>query len=135
MSGQRFFYGNLMVTGIDILKDYADWLFRIFAETSSEIDVSGYDSYHKRVYGFLSEQIILTYILKNGLSCFEAPVGLSEQKAETATLIRQLKDLLDLGKRAEAKSLLTDTLKKRPDLLAENADTEGSLKKLLQSLR
>lgn len=135
MSGQRFFYGNLMVTGIDILKDYADWLFRIFAEASSEIDVSGYDAYHKRVYGFLSEQMLLTYILKNGLSCFEAPVGLSEQKAETAMLIRQLKDLLDLGKREEAKSLLTDTLKKRPDLLAENADTEGSLKKLLQSLR
>lgn len=135
MSGHRFFYGNLMVTGLDILKDYADWLFHIFAEASKEIDVSSYDAYHKRVYGFLSEQMILTYIMKNGLSYHEVPVGLSEQKAETAMLIDQLNNLLNHGKRAEAKSLLQDTLKKRPDLLAENADTEGTLKKLLQRLQ
>lgn len=135
MSGQRFFYGNLMVTGLDLLKDYADWLFHIFTEASKEIDVSGYDAYHKRVYGFLSEQMILTYIMKNGLSYYEVPVGLSEQKAETAMLIGQLNELLDCGKRAEAKSLLKDTLKKRPDLLAENADTESTLKKLLQRLQ
>lgn len=135
MSGQRFFYGNLMVTGLDILKDYSDWLFHIFSEASKEIDVSGYDAYHKRVYGFLSEQMILTYILKNGLSYYEVPVGLSEQKAETAMLIEQLNALLDRGKQNEAKTLLTDALKKRPDLLADNADTEGTLKKLLQNLQ
>lgn len=135
MSGHRFFYGNLMVTGLDILKDYADWLFHIFSEASKEIDVSGYDAYHKRVYGFLSEQMILTYILKNGLSYYEVPVGLSEQKAETAMLIEQLNGLLDRGKQNEAKTLLTDALKKRPDLLADNADTEGALKKLLKDLQ
>lgn len=135
MSGQRFFYGNLMVTSLDILKDYADWLFHIFSAASAEIDVSNYDAYHKRVYGFLSEQMIMIYIMKNGLSYHEVPVGLSEQKAETAMLINQLKELLDRGKRTEASSLLMDTLKKRPDLLADNADTEGELKQLLQSLR
>lgn len=135
MSGQQFFYGNLMVTGLDILKDYAHWLFHIFSEASKEIDVSGYDAYHKRVYGFLSEQMILTYILKNGLSYYEVPVGLSEQKAETAMLIEQLNGLLDRGKQNEAKTLLTDALKKRPDLLADNADTEGTLKKLLKDLQ
>lgn len=92
--------------------DYADRLFHISKAASAVIDVNSYDAYHKRVYGFLSEQ-----------------------KAETTMLIKQHKELLDRGKRTDASSLLMDTLKKRPDLLADNTDTEGVLKKLLQSLR
>lgn len=64
-----------------------------------------YDAYHKRVYGFPSEQMILISIMKNGLSYYEVPVDADRY------------------------------LKKRPDLLADNADTEGTLKKLLQDLR
>ncbi len=135
MSGQTFFYGNLMVTGLDILKDYAKWLFDIFTEASREIDVSDYDAYHKRIYGFLSEQMILIYIMKNGLSYYEVPVGLSGQKAETVMMIERIRELLDHGKHEEAKSLLRNTLKERPDLLADNADTEGTLKALFQRLR
>lgn len=134
MSGHRFFYGNLMVTSLDILKAYANWLFQIFAEASEEIDVSGYDAYHRRIYGFLSEQMISVFIMANGLNYCEVPVGLSGQKAETEMLTEQVNTLLDCNKTAAAIQLLEKTLRERPDLLADNADTQKELKRLCEKL-
>ena len=44
--------------------------------------------------------------MKNGLSYYEVPVGLSGKKAETVMMIERIRELLDHGKREEAKSLL-----------------------------
>lgn len=86
MKGNIYYGGNLMVTSLPVLKAYAEWLFSIFAEAGEEIDVRGYDDYHKRIYGFLSEQMFYVFLLANGLTFCEVPVGISTKKAETKAL-------------------------------------------------
>lgn len=134
MNGSIFFSGNLMIAGRNVLKAYAEWLFTIFAEASEKIDVSGYDSYHRRVYGFLSEQMLYVYMKVYGLSYRELPVGISQEKAETRELKDQLTRLLTEGKRVEAKKCLQQALAVRPDLLLAGSDVYGELQKLAEQV-
>ncbi len=135
MSGKIFYSGNLMVTSLPILKAYAEWLFCIFGEAAEEIDVTGFDDYHKRVYGFLSEQMLYIYMLTNHLTYREVKVGISEEKAETRELKEKLQTMLAAGDRKAAKNLFFQRLEERPDLLLEGSDVYGELHKIYEELR
>ena len=135
MSGDIYYWGNLMVTCAEIMKRYAEWLFTIFAEASEEIDVSKYDDYHKRVYGFLSEQMFYVYALKNELKLTEIPVGVSSVKAETQTIIEEIKELMKNGKLSEARETLKTQLKNRPDLLLPGSDLNSELEEICKNLK
>lgn len=134
MNGTVYYWGNLVVTHLSILKAYAEWLFQIFVEASDEIDVSGYDDYHKRVYGFLSEQMFYVFALANDLNCCEAAVGVSEEKAETKELKEKLKQLMGENRMEEARRLFDEQLKVRPDLLLPGSDVNGELHAIYRQL-
>ncbi len=134
MEGTIYYWGNLVVTSLPILRSYAEWLFNIFVEASEEIDVSGYDDYHRRVYGFLSEQMFYVFALANGLNCCETAVGVSEEKAETRALRERLEGLIGEQKVREARELLAAQLKLRPDLLLSGSDVTGELQDLYRRL-
>lgn len=134
MESSIYYWGNLIVTSLPVLKAYAEWLFNIFVEASEEIDVSGYDDYHKRVYGFLSEQMFYVFALTNNLSCCEVMAGFSGEKAETKALKEQLKCLLADNRREDAARLFDQSLKKRPDLLLPGSDINGELQKIYKEL-
>lgn len=135
MRGTKFFGGNLMVAGLSILKSYANWLFTIFMDAFDKIDVSGYDEYHKRVFGFLSEQMLYVYMTANQLSYCEVKVGYSGEKAETKQLADRLKKLMKRGEMEEAASLFDRTLERRPDLLLAGSDLHGELREIYNSLK
>lgn len=134
MSGTTYYGGNLVVTRLSVLKAYAEWLFNIFAEASDEIDVSGYDNYHRRVYGFLSEQMFYVFALANGLRLCEMTVGISEEKAETRELKERLKQLMEENRMEQARELFDAQLKIRPDLLLPGSDINGELEALYRQL-
>ena len=122
------YVGNLFVAPRDLFCAYCEWLFSIFFAMESRIDTSGYDDYHKRLFGFLSEQLLIVWIKHNHLSYYETPFGLSQEKAETIELKEQLredfkaKDILGAYKR------LCDTLDRRPDLLLDMSDFNQELR-------
>ncbi len=130
MNGTVFYYGNLVVTSRKILSAYAEWLFTIFVEAGEEIDVSGYDNYHKRVYGFLSEQMFYVFAMANRLKLREVSVGVSAEKAETKELKEMLRKLIAEDQIKEAKALLEQSLKARPDLLLPGSDVHHELRDL-----
>lgn len=134
MAGNIFYSGNLCVMSLSLLKAYTEWLFTLFAEASAEIDVSGYDAYHRRVYGFLSEQMLYVFILKNGLSYIELPVGILGEKAETVMLKKELADLIANGRLEEAQILFESRMKERPDVLLPGSDVSGELRLTYQIL-
>lgn len=134
MSGRIFYWGNLVVTSLEILKAYAEWLFTIFLEAGEEIDVSGYDAYHKRVYGFLSEQMFYVFAMANNLRLSEASVGVSSEKAETGELKNMLKRMMEEGKQKEALELMEESLKNRPDLLLQGSDVNEELGAIYRTL-
>ena len=135
MNGDKYYWGNLVVTRLSVLKSYAEWLFNIFAEAGENINVQEYDSYHRRVYGFLSEQMFYVYALTKDLKLKEVSVGISDEKAETKELVSALDDLISNRRVEEAKSLLNKWLKDRPDIMFDNADPKHRLRDIYDKLQ
>ena len=65
---------NMFVTNKNILDSYCSWLFAILFELEKRIDISSYDDYQKRVYGFLAERLFNVWIYKNNISIYEFPI-------------------------------------------------------------
>ncbi len=122
-----YYYGNLFVTRRDYFCDYAKWLFSILEEAAKEIDVSSYDLYNRRVYGFLSEQLLLVWITARGLKACECPIGITAEKAETVELKLAIAQLVKQQEISQARELFYEFLKIRPDVQLELSDIKGEL--------
>lgn len=125
--GTNIYIGNLFVTSKHLLDAYAEWLFSIFSEASASIHPDSYDSYHRRVYGFLSEQLLFVWIQANHLKWYACPYGFSQEKAEVIQLKQQLFDLIKLHKFNDARLLFLQTLHDRPDITLPASDIKQTL--------
>ena len=134
MSESKHYFGNLMVTSRKLFDEYCSWLFSIFQELEKRIDVSSYDEYHKRVFGFLSEQLLLVWITARGLKVYEARVGISGEKAETKEFKLAIGQLLKLGQVTQARQMFYEILKVRPDIQLEHSDLKHEIPDIEQIL-
>lgn len=72
---------NMFISSNQLFQKYAEWLFDILFEVEKETDISSYDAYNKRIYGFLSERLFNVWIKHhNKLSIKELPVFNLEKK-------------------------------------------------------
>ena len=122
------YVGNLFVAPRELFCAYCEWLFTIFSTMESRIDTSGYDDYHKRLFGFLSEQLLIVWIKHNHLTYYETPFGLSQEKAETIELKENLRKDFKAKDIPGAYKRLCDTLDRRPDLLLDMSDFNQELR-------
>lgn len=120
-------FGNLMVTSRAKFNEYCKWLFSVFDLASKKIDVSGYDSYHKRVYGFLSEILLYVWITARGYRWRECKIGLTSEKAETIEFKDTIGRLIAQGDIDEAKKTFYMHLKQRPDIRNPLSDITGEV--------
>lgn len=134
ITGDRYYYGNLMVSSRQLFQSYAAWLFDILFEVQKRIDVSGYDLYNQRVFGFLSEQLLKVWIDKNRLKVYEANIGITAEKAETAEFKLAISQLVKLGKIGQAREMFYEYLKLRPDIRLELSDIKGEIPVIEQLL-
>lgn len=116
MKGNRQYYGNLCAMKKALFDEYCQWLFSIFAELGDRVDVSGYDAYHKRLFGFLSENLLMVFTQARDLKVKEGKVGLVAEKAETVEFKLAVAQLVKETKFTEAQQLFYDYLKIRPDI-------------------
>jgi len=65
---------NMFVMKKALFDEYCQWLFSIEFALERRINISTYDSYNARVYGFLSERLFNVWIEKQGLKVTEAKV-------------------------------------------------------------
>lgn len=56
---------NMFIMKKDIFDNYCGWMFDILFEVEKRIDITGYSTYEKRVYGFLSELMLDTWLEVN----------------------------------------------------------------------
>lgn len=91
------------------------------------IDISDYNAYEKRIYGFLSEFLLLPFIEARGLRVHECAVAFSAEKAETKELFLATEELLKQGKTSEAKAFFNKMIEVRPDLIMADSDLNGDL--------
>lgn len=126
------YFGNMMVCRKALFDEYCEWLFGIFEKAEEKIDASGYDAYHRRVYGFISEFLLYVWAEKKGLRAYECKVGMTDEKRETAELKERLAVYFARKDIAGAKAYLLGCLQKRPDVLMEASDITGELKLSMQ---
>ena len=130
--GNGTYFGNMMVTSKALYDEYAEWLFSIFADVEKKIDPSGYDDYHKRVFGFISEFLLYVWVEVKRLKVYECKVGMTTEKYETREMKEKLSEFFLQRDLAGAKEYFLGVLEKRPDVLMEASDITGELKLSMQ---
>lgn len=53
----RWYIANMFIMRKELYFAYCEWLFPLLFALEAEIDISSYDSYQARIYGFLAERI------------------------------------------------------------------------------
>ena len=80
MNSTRSHRFNMFVMKKELLHHYCIWLFDILFQLEQTIDISSYDDYNKRVYGFIGERLLDVYLIKNNITYKELPVLFLEQE-------------------------------------------------------
>lgn len=75
--GHRF---NMFIMRREVFCDYCRWLFDVLFETRGRLDITGYDAYNMRVFGFLGERLIDCWMEKNQIDYAEMPVYSTERQ-------------------------------------------------------
>ncbi len=65
---------NMFVTKKEIFDGYSSWLYKILTELEKRVDISGYNQYQSRLFGFLSERLLNVWIIHYNLRFKELPV-------------------------------------------------------------
>ena len=65
---------NMFVMKKELFDAYCQWLFNILFELEKQIDITSYNQYEARVYGFISERLFNVWLEKQQLKVKEIPV-------------------------------------------------------------
>lgn len=71
---------NMFVMKKKYFDRYCEWMFTILKELEDKIDISTYDSYETRVFGFVSELLLDVWIKTNEVSFIESDYTFMEKQ-------------------------------------------------------
>lgn len=128
----RVYFGNICVMPKDLYDRYCEWLFSVLFEVQKRIDVTGYDGYRKRVFGFLSEFLQTVWVEAEGLRPYECRIAIIGEKYETGEVRRALEGFFARKDVQGAKEYFLKCFEKRPDILMEASDITGELRICMQ---
>ncbi len=74
MGRTRLYILNMCVMKKALFDEYCNWLFSILFELEKRIDISSYNQYEARVFGFISERLFNVWLEKRKLKVKEVPV-------------------------------------------------------------
>ena len=59
---------------------FCEWLFSILFELEKRLDISDYDAYNRRVFGFVSERLVDCWLGTNHIPYAEMPLLFTEKQ-------------------------------------------------------
>lgn len=74
MSRKKLHILNMLVMKKTLFDEYCSWLFSILFELEKRINISSYNLYEARVFGFISERLFNVWLEKQQLKVKEVPV-------------------------------------------------------------
>jgi hypothetical protein len=87
---------NMFITSFEIFKSYCEWLFPIVFEAERRINISNYNDYQKRVFGFLAERLFNVYVTHNQLKIRYKPIYWVVDKPQTYYIFDYLRNIRDM---------------------------------------
>ena len=72
---------NMFVMTRKNFDEYMEWMFLILFELEKRIDISEYDAYNKRIWGFISERLLNIWVLHKKLRIVSYPVYNNEENS------------------------------------------------------
>ena len=91
--GHDNYFFNMFITMPNLLDQYCKWLFDILFSLEKETDLTGYNAYQKRIYGFLGERLLNVWVRHNHLKVVEVSVVNTEEREN------RIKEILKACKR------------------------------------
>ena len=82
---------NMFIASKTIIDSYCEWLFDVLFELDRNVDLSQYNDYNQRMWGFLSERLFNVWIMKNNIDVYEEPVLFFDEASWFNTLLGSLK--------------------------------------------
>ncbi len=80
MNGTEIYFCNMMICTKSLYDEYCEWLFTILSYVEDRVDITGYNDYQKRLYGFISERLLTVWIKKKKLRVCEIGMINTDQK-------------------------------------------------------
>ena len=71
---KRLYANNMMVMKRPTFEALCDWLFMLLFEFEKRVDLTNYTDYQQRIFGFISERLITTWINHHQLKVKELPL-------------------------------------------------------------
>ena len=71
---------NMFVMRNDYFQSYMEWLFSILFELEKRLDITNWDSYNSRVYGFVAERLLDVWMEHNQIDYAEQNVSFIEKQ-------------------------------------------------------
>jgi len=71
---KRLYANNMMIMKRDKFEALCNWLFILLFEYEKRVDLTKYADYQQRIFGFISERLITTWINHNQLNVKELPL-------------------------------------------------------------
>lgn len=121
------YFGNMLITRKPLYDAYMEWLFNILFAVQQRVEIDEEDSYHQRIFGFLSEFLQYVWIRHNHLKVYECMVGMLGEKAEVTEVKAKLEAYFKAKDIDGAKQFFLDARRARPDLMMEASDISGEL--------
>ncbi|MBE5060207.1 DUF4422 domain-containing protein [Megamonas funiformis] len=90
MTKRNIYMYNMFVMSKIYFDEYCEWLFNVLFNLEKYIDISNYDEYQSRVYGFLGERLFNVWLLKKNFKIYEAEVDFLENKFSIFKYIKSL---------------------------------------------
>ena len=91
MGRTRLHILNMFAMKKELFDEYCEWLFTILFELEKRIDISSYDNYQARVYGFLGERLFNVWLEKQQLRVIDVNVINLEPVKWSAKIINFLR--------------------------------------------
>ena len=71
---------NMFVMRQDLYDAYCQWMFDVLFELEKRLDISSFDAYNARVFGFVSERLLDVWLEKNQIAYKEQNVSFMESQ-------------------------------------------------------
>jgi hypothetical protein len=82
MNGRKLHLYNMFVMSKAMFDNYAEWLFDILEKLESKINITNYNPYQARVYGFISERLFNVWIHHHNLNIKELDIVSMENESK-----------------------------------------------------